>query len=122
MVARSHIGDTFPDRFHHTGNLMSEYGGKVDAQMPFHEMQVGVAQAGRGNTHKHFVRLRQIDGDVLDLKVSGSGMENGRAHGHDFRWLEVRVFSGRTRGAPEGRNGMRNRPRQNSRQFLECRG
>ena len=66
MVAGLDVGNILTDRLDHRGAFMAQYRrGGVGVQ-PLHEMQVRMAQAGKGGAQQHFSPLGFFDVHVLD--------------------------------------------------------
>ena len=58
VIAGLDVGDVVADRLDHAGRLVAEHAGGGERIQAFHEMQVGVAEAGKGGAHQHLAPLR----------------------------------------------------------------
>src|SRR5262249_21688582 len=84
VVARAHRRDAVADALHDTRSLVAEHArriaGRVDARG---RVQVGVADAARGEPHEHLARLGLGEVDLLDDERLSELLQNGGADLHE---------------------------------------
>ena len=80
VVARLHVADLVADRLDDAGRLVAEHGGQRVGVLALHEVQVGVAQPGRGGADQHLARAGRADLHLVDLEAPGHGLEEGSTH------------------------------------------
>ena len=68
---RRHIG---PDFYHGSAALMAQDTGKQERQVPVLDRDVGVADAGAGDLHHHFIRCRRLEVDVAERERRTPGV------------------------------------------------
>ncbi len=66
MIAGFDVGDVLANRLDHGRAFMAEYGWRGIRIQPFHEMQVGMTQAGERGAQKNFPTFRFFNLDLLD--------------------------------------------------------
>ena len=81
VIAWLDVGDVLADRLDHAGRLVAEHARGRERIQPFHEMQVGMAQSGKGGAHQHLAPLRRRVLDVLDGERLMRLVEDGCLHG-----------------------------------------
>jgi hypothetical protein len=87
VVARLDVCDVGTHRLHDSGRLVAHHHREIRAEMPFHEMEVAVAEPGPDDLDEHLVCRRFVDRQVLDDQLSWLLVEYGCLH----RGLPARV-------------------------------
>ena len=67
-VAGLDVGDVRPDFFNDAGGFVTEHRGQRMRIQPFHEVQVGVTEAGDAGADQDFARSGIRYADILDLQ------------------------------------------------------
>ncbi|MBA7691931.1 hypothetical protein ES703_100487 [subsurface metagenome] len=80
MVARLHIGDVGADLLDHARGLMAEHGRQRMRVESFHEVQVGMTEAGDFGADQDFARARIGHADVLDHERLVDFIQYGSLH------------------------------------------
>ena len=72
--------DTRAERFHRTGDFVTEHGGNRKRHFGFDDVQVGVTDTARAYTNEHFTGIWHGHWNCFDSKRARCRFEDGRAH------------------------------------------
>ena len=81
MIARLHGAHFGAHLLDHAGALVPQHGGQRIGVGAFHEMQVGVADAGGDGADQNLVRAGLADLHVFDLEGLAHFAQDGGFHG-----------------------------------------
>ena len=80
VIAGLDVGDVGADLFDHAGGFMAEHRRQRMRVEAFHEMQVGVTEAGDAGADQDLARARVRHADILDHQRLVDFMQDGGLH------------------------------------------
>ena len=80
MVAGLQVRDVGPDRLDHAGRLVPEHRRHRARVLALHEVEVGVADAGRDRLHQHLAGADRADLHVVDDELARDLFEHRCFH------------------------------------------
>ena len=89
MIAGLHIGHVGADLLDDAGGFVAEHRRQRMRIQPFHEVQVGMAEAGDAGADQHLARAGLRQADILDHQRLVDFMQDGGLH----RILPILSFS-----------------------------